>query len=235
VTAQRRQYIAVDNRMPEHPKVESLSDKAFRLLVDLWCWCDRLGTDGLVPFAVWDKRGTRRARQELADARLADPADGGWRMHDYLGHQRSAEQIKALRDKRADAGRKGGKAKATGLAIATPGLEQTPSKAVADTETEEERTTANSLGEGNRHETLGAVSASEPPKCTEHRDIPPGAAEPACFGCKKAREAWQQARVDHALAVAEARANCPDCLGSGLREDPETREPIGKCDHRRTS
>ena len=44
--ADRRTYITVHDGMPEHPKVDALSDKAFRALVGLWCWCSRNLTDG---------------------------------------------------------------------------------------------------------------------------------------------------------------------------------------------
>ena len=130
-----RTYITVHDGMPDHPKVDGLSDPAFRLLVGLWCWCSRHHTDGVVPAATWGKRGTTEARGELVDAGLVeiDP-DGTIRMHDYLEHQRSAEEIRELSEKRADAGRRGGLSKANRVASA----KQTAGKSVAESVTETE-------------------------------------------------------------------------------------------------
>ena len=136
-----RTYITVHDGMPEHPKVEGLSDGAFRLLVTCWCWCSRNLTDGFIASASWDKRGTPKARRELIEAGLIERTEGGVQMHDYLEHQRSAEQVADLRNKRAEAGSKGGKTKANRLALAKQMLKQNASKPVAETETETETET----------------------------------------------------------------------------------------------
>ena len=113
-----RTYITVHDGMPEHPKVEALSDRAFRVLVDLWCWCSRQLNDGVIPEAVWLKRtGSPKVRKELLAA-LVDVVDGEYVMHDYLEHQRSRAQVEALKAKRAEAGRRGGLARAANQANA---------------------------------------------------------------------------------------------------------------------
>lgn len=91
--ADDRTYIKVHDGMPDHPKIDGLSDKAFRLLVETWCWCSRHRTDGRVPIAAWSKRGTAKARAELVNAGLVHTRSGSVEMHDYLEHQRSAAQI----------------------------------------------------------------------------------------------------------------------------------------------
>lgn len=99
--ADKRTYIRVHDAMPEHPKVEALSDKAFRLLMETWCWCSRHQTDGRIAAAVWAKRGTKKVRDELTTAGLVEIHEGYVLMHDYLEHQRSAEQIaEAIEKKR---------------------------------------------------------------------------------------------------------------------------------------
>lgn len=114
-----RTFIFLHDGMPEHPKIEALSDRAFRVLLDLWCWCSRTLANGFVPEAVWVKRtGSAKVRKELLAA-LVEPAEGGVYMHDYLEHQRSREEAEALRLKRQEAGRKGGRAKANRVASAT--------------------------------------------------------------------------------------------------------------------
>jgi len=62
-----RTFITVHDGMPEHHKIEALSDKSFRALVDLWCWCSRNTSDGDVPESVWLKRTTARVRDELLE------------------------------------------------------------------------------------------------------------------------------------------------------------------------
>lgn len=133
-----RPFITVHDGMPEHPKIEPLSDAAFRLLMETWCWCHRNKTDGRIPTASWTKRGTSRARAELLAAELAEHVAGEVVMHDYLEHQESADEIAEKSERRRAAGRKGGKAKANGLANARAGAKQNGGKSVADVDVEEE-------------------------------------------------------------------------------------------------
>lgn len=102
--ADQRTYIRVHDGMPDHPKVYGLSDKAFRLLVETWCWCSRHLTDGAMPESVWNKRGNPKSRKELIAAGLAEVTDGGVVMHDYLEHQRSAAEVAELVAARSKSG-----------------------------------------------------------------------------------------------------------------------------------
>lgn len=134
-----RTYVRIHDGMPDHPKVDGLSDAAFRLLVTVWCWCSRHLTDGAVPAATWQKRGREKVRAELIAAGLVDlREDGSVYMHDYTDHQRTAEEVNRIREARREAGRKGGLAKANGLASATANANQNGSKSVPETETEKE-------------------------------------------------------------------------------------------------
>ena len=109
------EYIRVDVLLPEHPKVEELSDKAFRALITLWCYCGRQRTDGAVTRKQWEA-WPRSVRDELTAAGLARPVDlgGGAAIHDFLEHQRSREEIDELSAKRSDAGRKAAAARWNG-------------------------------------------------------------------------------------------------------------------------
>lgn len=87
-------YIAVANTMPRHPKIECLSDKAFRLVVESWCYCSEQMTDGRIDGKKWARMGTPKARQEVVEAGLVDPLPGGdVAMHDYLTWQWSRAEI----------------------------------------------------------------------------------------------------------------------------------------------
>ena len=112
------EWIKVDVLLPEHPKVEGLSDKAFRALIELWCYCGRQHTDGLVSARQWQK-WPPRVRDELVAAGLADlGADAGVTMHDFTGerdgHQRSRDEIEELSAKRSDSGKKAAAARWNG-------------------------------------------------------------------------------------------------------------------------
>jgi len=110
-------WIKVDVLLPEHPKTIALSDKAFRTLLELWCWCKLNRTDGYVRDAKWRTFGTPRARAELLRAPdgcehgFAEQVPGGYMMHDYTGdpngHQVSTGETDELSRKRADSGRRG--------------------------------------------------------------------------------------------------------------------------------
>ena len=110
------EYIRVDVLLPGHPKIEGLSDKAFRALITHWCYCGQYRTDGIVTARKW-KEWPPRVRDELLAAGLAHPVDisGGAVMHDFVGepngHQRTRKEIDELSAKRAASGRKGGSAR----------------------------------------------------------------------------------------------------------------------------
>lgn len=98
-----RPFIRVHENMPEHPKVEPLSDKAFRLLVETWCWSKRAKTDGHVHAAVWKKRGTPKARAELLAAGLVDDdLTGGVIVHDYDDWQMTSDEIDEMQQQQSE-------------------------------------------------------------------------------------------------------------------------------------
>lgn len=114
------EYIRVDVLLPGHDKTDALSDKAFRTLIDLWCWCGLYRTDGFVRESKWPQFGTKAARDQLLAVPdgykhgFAEKVDGGYQMHDFVGqngHQRSKQEIDELSKRRADAGRKGGQSR----------------------------------------------------------------------------------------------------------------------------
>lgn len=103
-----RTYIRVHDGMPDHPKIDGLSDAAFRLLMRAWCRCSVYLTDGAITEAWWAKQKPK-ARQELLDAKLVEPAivGGGVIVHDYDQHQRTADEVREFKQRKADAGTKG--------------------------------------------------------------------------------------------------------------------------------
>lgn len=103
-----RHFITVTADMPENFKVEPLSDKAFRLLVESWCYCRRANNDGHIQAATWARRGNPKARKELTDAGLADPdGQGGVIIHDWDQHQLTSIDITEAKERNSRAGKLG--------------------------------------------------------------------------------------------------------------------------------
>ena len=121
-----------DDRFPNHPKVLSLSDAAFRMHVSAICYCCDQLTDGFVAACVPDSlpksprgKSLRRAIESLEATGLWEKTAGGWLVHDFLDWNPSAAQVLAKRTARAEAGRRGGKAKALAIASKSPSNCQT--------------------------------------------------------------------------------------------------------------
>lgn len=136
MAADSRLFFKLHNGFPEHPKTIELSDKAFRQLIEAWCYCSRMMNDGKLTKPLFLKLFSRKTQKELLSVGYVVATENGYEMHDYLDHQMSAKDVENLRNKRAEAGSKGGKAKANNLASATASAsdlpKQTPSKPVAD-------------------------------------------------------------------------------------------------------
>ena len=111
-------YLNLDDNFADHPKVDGLSDGAFRLHVAGMLYTSKHMLDGFVP-ASRVPRLTRTYRPrflaELMGERIWLPADAGYTIHDYLDWNRSREQIEADRERirkaRSAAGKKGAKAR----------------------------------------------------------------------------------------------------------------------------
>lgn len=136
MSGEHRLYIKLHNGFPEHPKTGDLSDRAFRNLVELWCYCSRNLTDGIVTKTQSKKILTPKSLRELLDAGYVIEHENVYEMHDYLNHQMSAQEVSDLREHRKAAGKLGGKAKANHLASARASAlakaKQTPSKPLPD-------------------------------------------------------------------------------------------------------
>lgn len=104
-----RTYITLHDGMPENKKIRPLTDKAFRTIIELWCWCSRERNDGKIDARALKTFGTPRARSELISLGLIEELDDGYLVHDYLEHQRSRAQIEELSRIRSEVGKRGGR------------------------------------------------------------------------------------------------------------------------------
>ena len=106
-------WVKLDENMVDHPKVAQLSDRAFRLHICGISYSNRHLTDGSIPIQIAHKLVTPRAAHYAAELVTAgvweqkDPTT--YFVHDYGDYQPSKAEVLELRQKRADAGRIGGK------------------------------------------------------------------------------------------------------------------------------
>lgn len=119
--ADPRQYVRVSVDLPLNPKLAAIDDPAaaWAYVVSL-CYCGSSLTDGFFPVAAV----VRLAGVDMANAmalveeglwhkpghgcrRCPQPKKGQAVVHDYLRHQRSADEARDLTEKRREAGRKG--------------------------------------------------------------------------------------------------------------------------------
>ncbi len=102
-----RTYIRLHDGMPDHPKIEGLSDKAFRVLIETWCWSSRQHADGCMSAKQWTKRAKPKVRRELEQAGLIKVVGTEAQVHDYLKHQNSAAEIAEQKQNRKHGGKYG--------------------------------------------------------------------------------------------------------------------------------
>lgn len=98
-----RPYFTLTNEYPRHRKIRTLSDKAFRLHVELIADCNEAQSDGEFTKHELNMRGTK-AGKELIDAGLVEAHGDGYRLHDYLSHQHSKVQIQEYKASKQGAG-----------------------------------------------------------------------------------------------------------------------------------
>jgi hypothetical protein len=98
-------WIRLDDSFYDNPKVEPLSDRAYRL----WTYCmgysGRHLTDGFVPgYKVHELAHTRRSQRyidELVERRFLEPRGDGYIVHDFLKHNPTREQVEKDRENNA--------------------------------------------------------------------------------------------------------------------------------------
>jgi hypothetical protein len=100
-------WARLDDALVDHPKIEPLSDRAFRAYIAGLCLCNRYLTDGVLTERQVAKIAPKRAREELISAGLWHPinacsASSGIRVHDFLEYNRDAGSVKAERRQNAE-------------------------------------------------------------------------------------------------------------------------------------
>lgn len=128
-------WVLLDDNFPTHPKAVQAGPVAAYLFVCGLCYCRKHHTDGFIPEKAVASLGASTNPRRLVDilvrAVLWERNAGGYRVHDYQQmYSDDAEKARQdeKRQKRQDAGRKGGLAKASN---ARELLDETASKNLA--------------------------------------------------------------------------------------------------------
>jgi hypothetical protein len=96
-------WARLDDGFFDHPKVEGLSNAAFRAYVGGLCLCNRHLTDGVLTRKQVAKLASAKVRGDLVTAKLWDKRDdGGVDVHDFDDYNRDAETVKAERKRNAE-------------------------------------------------------------------------------------------------------------------------------------
>jgi hypothetical protein len=142
-------WVRLEDTFPEHPKVLAAGDAATMVFIRGLCYSARYLTDGFVPLAAARTLGTARQVTTLVAIHLWDQADGGYRIHDYLRYNPTRAQVEAKRtdlsEKRAAAGRLGGRATFN----REDGAKQNASKAESKTQANEKQNESPGRGKQN--------------------------------------------------------------------------------------
>jgi hypothetical protein len=91
-------WFKVDDGFWSHPKTATLSDGAVTLWVRDGSYCCQHLTDGFVGHGSLRLLGELPAAQELVEAGLWKPTDGGWTFHDWHEYQETSDVVKKRRD-----------------------------------------------------------------------------------------------------------------------------------------
>jgi hypothetical protein len=121
-----RPFVTYPINYTGHPRIEALSDPAFRAFHEMNDHSRVQGLDGVIPTIVARKRWSKKALAELVagidDRPLVVLTDESYVLRSYDEHQFTTADVEALRTKRADAGKAGGKAKASAMQSDSKGL-----------------------------------------------------------------------------------------------------------------
>lgn len=122
----QRPYVTYPINYTGHPRIEGLSDPAFRVFHEMNDYARVHRLDGSIPAVVARKRWPAKVLDELVrgidDRPLVVFTDGRYFLRSYSEHQFTTADEEELRRKRAEAGSKGGKAKATAQQAASAAL-----------------------------------------------------------------------------------------------------------------
>jgi len=105
-------WVRIESSVSRHRKFQQAGPAASWLWLCGLAYCQEGLTDGFIPTAALPYLGVKPAKKPaaaLVAAGLWHPCPGGWRVHDYLAHNREASSIRRVQDERRAAGAVGGR------------------------------------------------------------------------------------------------------------------------------
>lgn len=94
-------WVRVDDSFADHPKIIAAGPLASWLYVCGLTYCARLLTDGFIPAGqvrkLADLDGAMQLAETLVECGLWERCDGGFRVHDFLQYNPTAEKVRADR------------------------------------------------------------------------------------------------------------------------------------------
>lgn len=214
-------WFKVDDKFHSHSKTRKVlaeAPSALALWVVAGSWSSDNTTDGFVPDhqLPWlVPQGAEEMARQLVAARFWKRVRGGYQFHQWSsdgdGTKRNPlrDEVEALRRAKAEAGRKGGlaRAKAPFISENGPSRGQAPAKARA-TDVLDPPTRPDPFLGGALTATPTAARAqpsnAPEPRCPEHLENPTDGPCGPCGDARRARTRWD-------MADAERRRNAPKC------------------------
>ena len=224
-------WFKVDDSFYDHPKIFDAPDCAVALWTRAGTWSARNLTDGFVPAGMparlCDDPDT--AVRQLMTRGLWNRTKGGYQFHDWAEYQPSAEAVKKLRETRAEAGKRGGQAKAA---------KQTASKSLASASPVAKQNAAPTRpvpkGRGGTGDLQGDRSVTraigDPPsvRCEKHRETDGSEPCGACGDARRARTRWDIAEAERIRNAPKCRShrgqladNCALCRSEALADEED--------------
>lgn len=106
-------WVKILSSVPRHPKFQKAGPEACWLWLCGLCYCQDGLTDGFIPVESIDFLGVKGASRHagrLVTVGLWETVSGGWQVHDYFDHNKTAAEVRHLTETRREAGEAGGKA-----------------------------------------------------------------------------------------------------------------------------
>jgi hypothetical protein len=216
-------WFKIDDSFYDHPKVFDAPDCAIALWTRAGTWSARNLTDGFVPAGMPARfcNDVDQAVRELLNRGLWLRSKGGYQFHDWIVYQPTAEGVRLMREKKAEAGRIGGlasgKARSTTASTRQAGASGGASRLV-------EPPTRPVPKSKNKNSSSTATPSTERPRVTPGSDDDKQFARfwdayPRRIGKGQARKAWAKAvKTTDPETIIEAASRFTVLRGN---EDPQ--------------
>jgi hypothetical protein len=220
-------WFKVDDSFHAHPKVLATNPAALGLWVVAGAWSSAHLTEGYVPDHALPRLlpDSAELARALVAAGLWRKVRGGHQFHDWTDYNPTADDVRAMREKRAEAGRKGGLA--SSAARSKPASKRQANGSALASPTVEPPTRPDPTPKEGLARASPPPPTSEPPnQCPNHlNSTSPGPCGP-CADARRAHGRWEAQRAARINAAPKCRRhrgqpadNCALCRSEALAEE----------------